>query len=259
MTFRSLVLVPLVLAAGCLIAGAVASDAALPTVLAAEGELAQAAALAGCLAAALAFESGDYLRRAWAYSGLCYLVLLLQNGIVIGGRLPIPHTLVWSLMLGGLAILANGASVAGTWMLARAWRLAGIEDDTAVHRRGWLLFAGTAIVALAVTGLPLLGDLKALSRGELASVVDVASDVGDAICLALVAPVLQTALAMRGGLLRWPWGLLTASGVAWIAFDAASGVAEHPHGLVAEAVRMLACGLVLAAGLAQRMAVTPDA
>jgi hypothetical protein len=254
MTFRSLVVLPLALAAVFLVAGTVAGDGALPAILTAEGELAKAVALGGCLAAAMAFESGDYLRRAWAYSALCYLVLLLRDGLLLGAHMPAS-----SAVLGGLAIVANVASVAGTWMLAHAWRLAGIDEDAAGRARGRLLFVGGAVVALAITGLPFLRDLGGLSRGELGSIVDVASDLGDTICLALVAPVLQTALAMRGGVLRWPWGLLTASGVAWIAYDAASAVAQHPRWLlVSESVRMLACGLVLAAGLAQRMAVAPD-
>jgi len=254
MTFRTLVLLPLVLAAVFLVAGALVGEATLPSLLTIEAELAKTLALLGCFAAALAFESGDYLRRAWLYSGLCYLLLLARDALLLGAHLPTS-----SAVLGALAVLANGASVAGTWMLARAWRLAGIEEDDAARARGRLLFAGGAIVALAITGLPLIRDVTALSRGGLGSTVDIASDVGDTICLALVAPVLQTALAMRGGLLRWPWGLLTASGVAWIAYDAASSVAERPRWLVvAESVRVLACALVLSAGVAQRLAVAPD-
>jgi hypothetical protein len=76
---------------------------------------------------------------------------------------------------------------------------------------------------------------------------------------------MRTALALRGGTLRWPWGLLTSSGVAWIAYDAASGVVELLHVeqarwlIVTEAIRGLACAFFFSAGMAQRIAVTPGA
>jgi hypothetical protein len=249
MKFRSLVLLPLVLALLFLAAGTFAGDALGP-VLTAEAEAAKVLALAGCLAGALAFDRHDYLRRAWMFSGVCYLLLLLRDGLAM-------RSAESTALLGGIVVLANVASVAGTWMLAHAWRHSGIEEDDEARARGRLLLAGGAILALAVTGFPLVRDARTLFGGDLRATVDVASDLGDSICLALVAPVLQTALAMRGGVLRWPWGLLTASGLAWIAYDAASSFAVHGPWLpVVEAVRALACGLVLSAGLSQRMAIS---
>jgi hypothetical protein len=107
-----------------------------------------------------------------------------------------------------------------------------------------------------------LHDAGALASGNMGAAVNIASDLGDTICLALVAPVLLTALAMRGGTLRWPWGLLTVSGIAWIAYDAASGAVELFHVeqarwlIVTEALRGLACAFFFSAGMAQRIAVT---
>ncbi len=102
-----------------------------------------------------------------------------------------------------------------------------------------------------------------LLGGDPSALAAIASDLGDILTLALVAPVMHTALAMRGGLLLWPWGLLTLSNVAWIAYDASSGAADHWHlgtGLplvASESLRILATGWVLAAGIAQRWAVNP--
>ena len=153
-------------------------------------------------------------------------------------------------------------------MLARAWSVSGLEDDDDApsRTRRRLLFAGAALLALAITAWPLVHDLRALLGGDSAPPCRSRRTSGDTICLALVAPVMQTALAMRGGVLRWPWGLLTSSGIAWIVFDAASGVVEalHVSGahdlVVTEAFRALACGFVLAAGLAQRCRLgAPDA
>ena len=156
-------------------------------------------------------------------------------------------------------------SVLGTWMLARAWRVAGLDDEDGGSRtRRRLLFAAAGPFALAITGWPLVHDVRALLGGDVGALVSVASDLGDTLCLALVAPVLLTALAMRGGVLWWPWGLLTSSGLAWVVYDACSGLvgALHVEGafyLVAtEALRALACGSFLSAGLAQRRIVLGD-
>jgi hypothetical protein len=265
MKFRSLAAFPLGFALVFAVAALVAGDG-LASVLATENELGKVLALVGCFAAAMAFEPGDYLRRAWFYSGLCYLLLLL--GDVAGmprfaARLS-PHQV--DLAEGSFAVLGNATSVLGTWMLARAWTVAGLEDDDDASRtRGRLLFAGAIAVSLAITGWPLVHDVGALVAGDMGASVNIASDLGDTICLALVAPVMQTALAMRGGMLRWPWGLLTSSGIAWIAYDAASGAVELFHVeqarwlVVTEALRGLACASFFSAGMAQRIAVTPGA
>jgi len=265
MKFRSLAAFPPAFAALFAVVALVAGGGALASVLSVENEAGKVLAFVGCFAAALAVEEGDYLRRAWFYSGLCYLLLLL--GDVAGMPLVATHLSAHQVDLtqGTLAVVANATSVLGTWMLARAWTVAGLDDDDASRMRGRLLFAAAVVVSLAITGWPLVHDVRALFAGDLAATVNIASDLGDTICLALVAPVMQTALAMRGGMLRWPWGLLTSSGIAWIAFDAVSGVVELLHVeqarwlVVAEALRGLACAFFFSAGMAQRLAVAPDA
>lgn len=264
MKFRRLLLFPLAFALSFAVAALLASDAGLAAVLAAENEAGKVLALIGCVAAAFAFEEGDYLRRAWLYSGACYVLLLAGDtaGVpAIAGRLSPRHL---EIAQGGLVLAANTTSVVGTWMLARAWSVAGlVEDDEAASSRGRVLFAGAIVAALAITGWPLVHDARALLGGDLGATVSIASDLGDTICLALVAPVMQTALALRGGLLRWPWGLLAASGLAWIVFDAASGIVEalqveQARWLVlTEGIRGVACASFFAAGVAQRLAVRP--
>ncbi|HEY3818858.1 MAG TPA: hypothetical protein VGL81_16920 [Polyangiaceae bacterium] len=269
MKFRSLAAFPLVFAVVFAIAALLAGADGFGPVLATENEVGKVLALVGCFAAALAFEEGDYLRRAWFYSGLCYLLLLV--GDVAG--MPLVATHLFSahqvkLAEGTFAVLGNATSVVGTWMLAYAWSVAGLEDDDddgASRTRGRLLFAGVLVASLAITGWPLVHDAGALFAGDMGAAVNVASDLGDTICLALVAPVMRTALALRGGTLRWPWGLLTSSGIAWLAYDAASGAVELLHVqearwlIVTEALRGLACAAFFSAGMAQRVAVTPVA
>jgi hypothetical protein len=258
MKFRLLVVFPFAFAALFAVVATLAGQAALGSVLVTENEVGKLAALVGCFAAALAFESGDYLRRAWFFSGLCYLLLLAAD--VVGMPSFASHLSDQALDLtqGVLVVVANATSVAGTWMLAHAWSVAGLEDDRS-RGAGRLLFGGAILLALAITGWPLLLDVRTLLAGDFGAVVSIASDLGDTICLALIAPVMQTALAMRGGVLRWPWGLLTSSGIAWLAYDASSALhLEHRWLVLSEALRALACGAFLSAGIAQRLAVAPD-
>ncbi len=208
----------------------------------------------------MAFDREDYLRRAWLLLAASTLLLFARDVFALAVH-PGPAAVAALVVEGSLATAGNGCSVAGTWMLARAWRVAGLEDDASRTRETWLL-AGTVALAVLVTGLPLASDVRALARGQLFAVVPLASDVADALVLALLAPLAQTAIAMRGGLLRWPWALLTASGGLWLAFDAAYGLVivlhvspsgAHP---VLEAMRALPTLYGFAAGLAQRQVAT---
>jgi hypothetical protein len=161
-----------------------------------------------------------------------------------------------------IVIAANATAVVGTGMLARAWSVAGL-DDAGVRGKRAALFAATLAAALLVEGWPLIEHTHRLLAGDLGALVELASDVGDAICFALVVPVLQTALAMRGGALLWPWALLTLGGLCWILYDVVYGATFARHvvdvtGLRvgAESLRTLGTTFTAIAGLAQRRAVT---
>jgi hypothetical protein len=88
----------------------------------------------------------------------------------------------------------------------------------------------------------------------------VASDLGDTVMLTLLAPVMQTAFAMRGGVLLWPWGLFSVGKLAWVVFDASSEVLASSHiqtvfaRVGTESFRVVATGCAFAAGLAQHFA-----
>jgi hypothetical protein len=252
--------VPFVFAALFVVLALAAGTDALPTVVRVENETGKVLAAAGCLAAAYAFESGDYMRRAWLYSGGCLLLLLMRDATIIPaiGGVFTPGQL--SVLQGSLVVLANASSVVGTWLLARAWTVSGLEEAPAGPR--WALRGAGLAVSLLVTGWPLWVDASKLFAGDLAAIPWVASDLGDTIAFALVAPVLQTALALRGGALLWPWALLTAGGFCWILYDAGWGFSELLHldaeprvRIAIEATRALACTYIAGAGLAQRAVV----
>jgi hypothetical protein len=152
--------------------------------------LAKVLAFAGCVVAAWTFEPGDYLRRAWLLLAACVLLLFGRDVVALAG--------------GSVARAGHPghggqrqSSVAGTWILARAWTVAGLDEgDTPTGK--WPLRTGAIAVSLLVTGWPLVGDLAALSHGDVVAVVPLVSDVADTVVLALLAPLLRTTLAPAG-------------------------------------------------------------
>jgi hypothetical protein len=231
-------------------------------------EFSKALATFGCFAAAYAFERGDYMRRAWSLNAWCYLLLLTRDVvthlIAPGSLLPFGHMKV-ELVEGTLALVANASSTLGCLFLARAWQIAGLEYPGS--RAGKIaLMLGVAAFALGVSGTDLMSDGAVLLGGDLGALHLVASDLGDIFSLCLLAPMLLTAVAMTGGSLRWPWGLLTASLVFWLFYDATSTLDHILPGheattqLARGVFRALACAAECAAGLAQRRVVTaPEA
>jgi hypothetical protein len=145
--------------------------------------------------------------------------------------------------------------------MAHAWHEAGLDDESSRGRRRVVL-AVSLVASAGVAGVPLVHDARALLAGDSSALVGVAADLGDAIGLALVAPVMLTAVALRGGVLLWPWALLTASGIGWVLFDGATGVVSiagiHGPGvaLATESLRTLASAYFCCAGLAQRWSIT---
>lgn len=257
---RALVWWPPAFAALFVVLALAAGTGLLPSVVRLENETGKLLATAGCLAAASAFDRGDYMRRAWLYSGGCLALLLVRDVTVIPA---IGAALAWTnlhALQGAIVVLANASSVIGTWLLARAWTVAGLDEAPSGPR--WALRAGGVAVSLLVTGWPLWADASKLFAGDLAAIPWVGSDLGDTLSFALVAPVLQTALALRGGALLWPWSLLSAGGFCWILYDAGWGFSELLHvehdprvRIAVEAMRALACTYIAVAGLAQRAVV----
>ena len=210
----------------------------------------------GCLAAALIFESGDYLRRAWLLEMSCY-------GLIFVGDLTLTTGIFsdrpWTALANGvLTLAANAGAVGGTFLLARAARVAGIEmPGSDATRRG---VQGLALaVALLAAGPAAVISLRLVVGGDQTGLMSFASCLGDIFCFALIAPLLLTTVAMRGGLLAWPWGFMTASGLAWLTFDAVHTLSPIVFGIstedarpVLEVARCLACTCAFSAGLAQR-------
>ena len=173
-----------------------------------EVEIVKIFALTGSLAAASAFDRGDYLRRAWLVYGFCYVLLLLRD--LLFGVFFDHYTGTLQYLEPVLVILANACGVVGIWMLSRTSEVAGIALPGSSQRQLLARVFGV-VVGLAIAGPAIYLDLGHALQGQVRSIVFVISGIGDVISLALIVPVMLTALALRGGLLLWPWGLLTAS------------------------------------------------
>jgi hypothetical protein len=205
-------------------------------------------ALAGCCAAVSVFEAGDRLRRAWFWLGVGTLLILVRDLLRLSPAFapnPVPPA---DEILTTIVILANLAELAGIWLLARAWRMVTLERPGG--RAGMAAIAVvTAAVALGVAGP---GALQAVRTHDM---VLVASSLVDIVTLSLIAPLLLTAVALRGGTFFWPWALITACRLSWLLYDAAAALAPTSRLLLPDLFRGIAENLLFAAGLAQFLVV----
>jgi hypothetical protein len=254
---RWLVAVPLGCALAFLVAHALAPGAEARNVVVRIGvETAKSMALLGSVLAAQVFKRGDHLRRAWRFLALSSAFLLLRDVLLIPVLYGLaPVAMPW--IRAGLASLANVAGVLGTWLLANAWSIAGVElPGSRFSRRG--LMALAAVLALAIAGPTTWLRVQEAGTGNARAVAMVISGLADSAQLMLLAPVILTAAALRGGLLAWIWGLYAASQLAWLFYDALDAYGElilpGAPGLlsVAESLRVLALLLTFSAGIAQR-------
>jgi hypothetical protein len=205
-------------------------------------------ACVGPILAARTFEAGDYLRRAWLCFGLANAFLFASAASrFIPGTSP---ALAWARI--GAIFMSNLLTIIGSVLFARTAGKAGLAlPGTALSRGGgYVLSVG---VALAF-GIPSVAPAFAhFSFAHLPSgLTPFFATAGDAVSLALIAPILMTALALRGGLIAWPWIFLTCAELAWLVFDLAIAVLPDEFDVPATCFRMAAYGFTLAAGLARR-------
>jgi hypothetical protein len=224
---------------------------------------AKVAALFGCLVAGLSFQRGEYLRRGWLLNAATYGILALRDGVlhrdlVLDHGLPLAHWLD-----AAMVTVANVAAVIGTWIMARAWRVSGVDLP---GNRAWRRIAqvGMVFVAVAVTMPSLAIDMPHLLDGSPNNLAGVVGSFSDAICLALVVPVVMTAIGLRGTRIVWPWALLALSIFGWLLYDATFtvsqvvGIAGRPLRAVGDAARVLAACASFSAGVVQRLIATSE-
>ncbi|HEX9943598.1 MAG TPA: hypothetical protein VGG03_16420 [Thermoanaerobaculia bacterium] len=255
MRLRSLAVFPLLYAAAFIaIARSLVGGEALSPFVSWQRLLVRVLAAVGCFAAVSVFERGDHLRRAWLWLGWGTVVIFLRDVLrLLPAFQPANAGPGEQAVLTGLGILSNIALLTGIWMLARSWKMAAISLPGG---RSGAVAVGviTAALAILVAGPGALKSALELAGGDWSALVLVVSAVVDIITLCLVAPLLLTAVSLRGGLFSWPWALVTASQLSWLLYDAvaAFGGGPAPGAFpLPDVFRGLAENYLFAAGLAQ--------
>jgi hypothetical protein len=255
----ALLAIPVFIVAAFLVAQALVADGNRLRFWAWEVPLMKALAAIGLFLAASRYRRGEYMGVAWALCGLCYSLLLAKDLLFgrvfhVAGLSPATATTMRAIFV----VAANVSGAAGSIMLARVWRVAGIAlPGSRASQTG--AFAVSFIVAVAIIGWGLWRELHSVAHGEREAIIVVASNLGDVVSFIVIAPLMLTAIAMRGGTLAWPWALITASNVCWLLYDM-SWMFERQLGeatlrSVEEFWRAAACALALVTGMAQRWAI----
>jgi hypothetical protein len=215
-------------------------------------------AAGGTLVAALTFAPGEPMRPGWLLLSASYLVLapaLIRMGPKAGGlyvaaqREPLVSSLT--------SIVSGALAVAGFLVLSRAWRASGLDTTSRATRVTARLVA--LAVAVAMAGPDLVARLPAAANGDVLAAGDVVTDLLDGSLFVVAIPVLRAALVLLGGgLVAWPWLMLTASLVAWLGYDAAAmyggaaGLDGRTLRVLEEVLRTLGAAFAFSAGIAQR-------
>jgi hypothetical protein len=219
-------------------------------------------AAGGTLVAATGFERGAPLRPGWMLLSASYAVLV--PGRLLAGPTPTglhegaPN---FGALLPLFSLASGLLGVAGFVLLAHAWRASGLDLTSRTSRIALRVLA--LLVACALAGPDLLARLPAAAGGDPMAIVDVITDVLDGALFVVAVPVLRAALALGGGLVAWPWALLTLSLTAWLGFDAASswgelaGLSPRAMRVAEEAMRGLGASAAFGAGVAQRWIMRP--
>lgn len=216
MRFRGLAVIPLIYAGvfALIVWWLAGSDAFSPFV---RGQLLvlRVVAIAGSFAAVSAFERGDHLRRAWLWLAWAMVVILgrdLLRLVAFTGEGTHP-------VISALGVIHNLTILIGIFELARAWKKADIALPGGRYGAPLVVLIA-ALLAFAVAGPGAYQHARTLIGGEWGELILLVSAIVDILCLCLLAPLLLTAVALRGGLFAWPWALVTASILSWLLYDA---------------------------------------
>jgi hypothetical protein len=254
MRTRGLAIFPLVYAAVFIVIASRLEGDSLGSFVVGQKILVRILGALGCYAALRAFERGDHLRRAWLFLLGGTLVILLRDVLRLFPPFdPASASAGAQVVLSGLGVLSNVGLLSGVWMLARAWKKAAIALPGG--RAGVAaMVVMTAALAVVVAGPAAVKNAQAVYNGDWSALVLFVSAIVDITLLCLVAPLLLTAVSLRGGSFVWPWALITASQLSWLLYDGAAhfgpalGMTGFP---LPDVFRGLAENFLFAAGLAQ--------
>jgi hypothetical protein len=204
-----------------------------------------ALAVIGPLLAASCFDRGDHLRRAWILFAVSYAALFIQSF----WRMLQPDHFGWVRMI--LVVVSNVVSPIGAILFATAAGVAGLELPGSKLSRGAMRF-GSFAIAIGMAAPSFYLGIKEWQWPD--GIIPIVSAAGDLATFAMLAPILMTALALRGGLVAWVWTFLTAAELSWLVYDllvALINVDAHWVDMLDGGFRSAAFVLTFCAGLAQ--------
>lgn len=250
MKIRLLIAIPILAAVAFLVGNLILVDTEGQLVFfRIERTLHRLAPLIGCLLAMSAFRFDDYMFKAWAFIGGCAFFLLARDYAIF-------YFGVGDVTNVTLVILANLSNVIGYFILAKAWRVAGLEFPGSETKK-LMIMSLTIGAALAVAGTAAIYSFRDLMGGDVLAIRGVASSLADLVTFCMIAPLLMTALALRGGILVWPWALITVSRIGWLCLDMSQfagkgiGLSDNMIGIGGDIFRSLGAFFTCSAGIAQ--------
>jgi hypothetical protein len=194
---------------------------------------------------------GDYAGRAWTLFCIAYTLLAASEVV----RRFLPER--FSNARETLVLIANLAIIGAYWLFARSMHAAGLDYDGSQTKRIAVIVLAVLLAALLCSS-SVMGELTEIRAGN-ARPGSLVSVLADMITFVLVAPLLLTAFALRGGRLFWMFALLTAGTFGWMVNQGSAGVfrtlgwesAVHTGRMVGFAI---ACCFIAAAALTQILA-----
>jgi hypothetical protein len=217
--------------------------------------------LFGCLIGALSFRRSDHLFRGWLLIAAMYALLVSRDAVIHRSLLIDIHTSTARWIEAAVIVPANVMAVLGSWTMGRAWYIGGIALPGTRATRSVVRAAAVAM-AIAITMPALWYYAPHLLDGEAMPVMGASNALADALSLSMLAPVLLTALALRGGAIAWPWALLTCSMFGWLCYDVTFSLSANLNRgaeafrALGEAFRALAAVGAGMAGIAQWLVAT---
>jgi hypothetical protein len=168
-----------------------------------------------CLAAMRQFAPRDYFFKAWLATALNYSLLAVASVAHVGDDPR--HRLIRAVV----EVAANVLAVVAVLLFAYALRVAGLLFPGSFARR-LLLITATVLIAVLLTGSALGHAVQELLAGDgRGGATDLATNLGDAIPIVLLAPLALTAFSFRDGPLGAPFGFYAAGMFCWLIYDAA--------------------------------------
>jgi hypothetical protein len=193
----------------------------------------------------------EYAGRAWTLFFVEFALLTVSE---ILRRFFVGANLAYEIAV----VIANLAAIGAYILIARSLRAAGLES-TATPLVKTLVFVAALVLAVLLCKDAMKAGYDSLSSDtpRLSRLVSPAADV---VTFLLVAPLLLTALALRGGQLSWIFGSLTLGTIGWMVNQGADFLATLA-GAGDDAVRAfrmigfaMACLFIAAAALTQWLA-----